>query len=98
MNRGLIACAAVLTLLAQPAIASPHVTRIPVAAGDVSNAKALARLERKVERAARLACGMTPRTNGSGLEDREARLCFEDARARAQSRIAAVLEQRRSGG
>jgi len=98
MNRGLITCAAVLTLSAQPAIASPHVTRIPVATGDVSNAKALVRLERKVERAARLACGMSPKVNGSGLEDRDARRCFEDARERANSRIAAVLEQRRSGG
>ena len=55
-------------------------------------------LEQRIDNAARKACDYSRHTTGSRLRDADTRRCFEEAKASATKKFAAVIEQRANGG
>lgn len=65
---------------------------------DISAASGRQKLEMRAKAAARVACGVFSTRQQSVIERSESRRCYNEAVLRAQSRIAAVAEQRLPGG
>ncbi len=55
-------------------------------------------LERRIDKAARTACGITRHETGSRLRSRSAADCHAKAKKQAMSQLAAVIEERQLGG
>ncbi|MGI8942676.1 MAG: UrcA family protein [Qipengyuania sp.] len=102
MKTALIALAATsLVFGAMPASAGPagH-SQVTVDYEDLnlSSEKGAERLGRRIENAARHACGVGEARTGTRLNSAEARRCVIQAKAQVEAQFAAVVEQQRLGG
>ena len=98
----LFAAAAGITLsLAAPATASTRsierTVHVDTSDLDLSQAKDRAKLERRVDIAARSVCGFG-QTSVRSIDQAAARACYDEAKAKAQLRIAAIEQELAKGG
>ncbi|EIZ78406.1 hypothetical protein WSK_3025 [Novosphingobium sp. Rr 2-17] len=96
-----IAAAAICTaaLFASPAAYAKSV-EVSYADLDLTTAEGQKALDRRLNRAARSACGLDEVTTGTHLPSASARLCYEQARAKSKERLAEAIASKseRLGG
>lgn len=92
--------AVALAVMAAPAAATDVTTSVMVRYGDLdlSTRTGQERLERRLDRAARSACGMTRIRIGPDVPSSEARRCYEQSKARAHQRLAEVIARENARG
>lgn len=85
-----------LALSSAPALAGS--TNVVFADLDLSTAEGQARLEKRVDRAARALCNMDEKRVGTRIRHPETIACYKEAKAKAHAQVAALSEQSRKGG
>jgi UrcA family protein len=65
---------------------------------DLSTAKGQNTLARRLDAAARDACGLGGTTTGSRLVSPAARACYKDAKSRSQATLATIIGEAQVGG
>lgn len=96
MKTALLAAAAALATLATPALAEG--VSVSYKDLDLSTAAGKDKLARRLDSAAREACGYGAGRTGTRMVSREATQCYKDAQQRSQDTMAAILDGARLGG
>jgi len=98
MKRTVFALAVALGTLAmaQPALAEAVV--ITYSDLDLTTQKGREELDRRLDRAAKQACGIDDVATGTRIVSGEARACYKDARKQIDKSLAAVLDNKAVGG
>ena len=65
---------------------------------DLSTAKGQNTLARRLDAAARNACGMSESNTGSRLASASAKACYKDAKSRSQATLATIVGEAQIGG
>ena len=88
------------TLIAAPVMAEEQRRTVGVDYGDLdlSTAEGAAELDRRIDRAAREACGLDERPTGSNMSSRSSRECYREARTRLDAHFARLTSERNLGG
>jgi len=100
MKAGLAAALAAGAMIATPAVAAEGegaTMQVRYSDLDLSTDEGQAALERRLDRAAELVCGIDRRTNGVALPSTEARACYRETIKNFEREIAAVAEQQQRG-
>lgn len=95
-----IALAALATPLATPALAGPSTTQstdVAFADLDLSTAEGQAKLESRIDAAARAICQVNRQQTGSRVRSAE-RKCYRKARASVRTQVAQLIEDQQRGG
>ncbi|VWX53700.1 UrcA family protein [Novosphingobium sp. 9U] len=65
---------------------------------DLSTAKGQSTLARRLDNAAKNACGLGGSTTGSRLGSPSAKACYKDAKTRSQATLATIIGEAQNGG
>jgi UrcA family protein len=65
---------------------------------DLETTKGQKILERRIDRAARIVCGVGEIRTGTRIRSHEARVCLNEAKAQAREQVAALAADRQRGG
>lgn len=87
-----------LASLAAPLAAEPMQFKIEHRDLNLSTAEGQKALDRRIDRAARQACGVDSRSTGTRIRSREARECYRDLKAQAYKQFAARFGEQVKGG
>ena len=99
-----ILAAAAAALGAATVLATPAVAETPVSVAvkfsdlDLSTSAGQAQLERRIDNAARSACGMDEVRSGSRLPSNEARRCYVETKASVHEQIAEAIARNNDRG
>ena len=97
MKKTLIALAAIGTVFtAAPAMAES--VSIQFRDLNLNTIEGQAKLEQRIDRAARKICQVDDHTMGSRIRDQDALACYAKAKKQATQQMAAVVENQRLGG
>lgn len=94
----ILATALAMGLVAFAAPAQATSTKIVFDDLDLSTAKGQARLEQRVDRAAREVCKYDVVRTGSRLRHPEVVACYKEAKAKAHAQVALLVERAAKGG
>ncbi len=95
--RFLIATAALASLTA-PLAAAPVQFTIEYSDLNLASVEGQKILDRRIDRAARAACGYGNQSTGTRIRSREARECYRDLKAQAYKQFAARISGQAKGG
>ena len=102
MTHRLLCGLAVTTLALAPVLAAAQTeqrtTGVRYADIDLATPEGQAELDRRIERAARDACGMNESQVGSRVRSREARACYDQARRALDRHFATIRQDAASAG
>lgn len=87
-----------LTSLAAPALAQEVRFTVEYRDLDLATEAGQATLERRIDTAARKACGVEARSTGTRLRTSNARQCVQELRAKARQQFAAITANEDKGG
>ena len=97
MRKSLIALAAIGTAFTTaPAMAES--VSIQFRDLNLNTIEGQAKLEQRIDRAARKVCQMNDHTLGTRIPDQSAAACYRDAKKKAARQMAAVVDNQRLGG
>lgn len=96
IKNALLAVAAITTLAAAPAFAAD--VSVTYKDLDLATAEGKATLAKRIDAAARQACGYGEQVTGSRLASREATACYKQARSRSNQTMLAIIDSARQGG
>lgn len=96
IKTALFAAAALMTVAAAPAFAAD--VAVTYKDLDLATGQGQETLARRLDKAARSACGMDSARTGTRMPSREATQCYKDAQVRAKDSLAAIVAKSQKGG
>ncbi len=93
-----LAAALPLAVVAHAAETDQRTTGVVYDDLDLASDAGKAELNRRIDRAAKLVCGLGESTVGTRIRTREARTCYDDARRALDNHFAGILRNASRGG